>query len=124
MEPVEVVNAFIAGIVAMDFDGALAYATDDIVYDNVPLPTVTGHDGVRSFLEPLVAGLDEMEFVVHRQIAVGNTVVNERTDRFRAGDRWIDLPVAGVFEVTDGKVSLWRDYFDMNTLNEGIAALS
>ena len=40
--------------------------------------------------------------------------MNERTDRFRTGDRWIDLPVTGVFEVdTEGKISLWRDYFDM-----------
>jgi limonene-1,2-epoxide hydrolase len=42
-------------------------------------------------------------------------VVTERTDRFRFKDRWVDLPVAGVFELRDGKIALWRDYFDLQT---------
>jgi hypothetical protein len=25
-----------------------------------------------------------------------------------------ELPVMGTFEVRDGKISAWRDYFDMN----------
>ncbi len=27
----------------------------------------------------------------------------------------VELPVAGVFEVKDGKITAWRDYFDMQT---------
>lgn len=123
MDAAAVVDAFIAGVVAKDLDAALALATEDIEYDNVPMPTVHGHDGVRGFLEPML-GVDEVQFVVHRQVVSGTTVMNERLDRFRVGDRWIELPVAGVFEVTDGKVSLWRDYFDLATLNDAIAALA
>lgn len=124
MQPVEVVNAFIDGIVRKDLDAALALAAEDIEYDNVPMPTVHGHDGVRSFLEPLIAGVDEVEFVIHRQLADGDTVMNERTDRFRVGETWLELPVMGVFVVRDGRVSLWRDYFDLQTLNDAIAALA
>ena len=30
-------------------------------------------------------------------------------------DKTIELPVMGTFEVTaDGKISAWRDYFDLN----------
>ena len=58
-----------------------------------------------------------VEFVVHRQLVVGNVVINERTDRFEVNGTWIDLPVAGFFEVNDdGLITLWRDYFDMPTL--------
>jgi limonene-1,2-epoxide hydrolase len=30
--------------------------------------------------------------------------------------RWAALPVAGVFEIRDGKISLWRDYFDKQAI--------
>jgi limonene-1,2-epoxide hydrolase len=26
------------------------------------------------------------------------------------------LPVAGIFEIRDGRITLWRDYFDKATL--------
>ena len=65
---------------------------------------------------PRLGSFEEIEFIVHRQTTSGNVVMNERTDRFRTGDRWIDLPVAGLFELDDaGKIVLWRDYFDMAT---------
>ena len=33
---------------------------------------------------------------------------------FTISDRSFELPVMGTFEVTDGKIGAWRDYFDMN----------
>jgi limonene-1,2-epoxide hydrolase len=66
-----------------------------------------------------------VEFIIHRQVASGGTVMNERTDRFIADDAQFDLPVMGVFEVNDdGLITLWRDYFDMATVNEMMAALA
>ncbi len=53
-----------------------------------------------------------------RQIEDGPTVMNERVDRFwLPGGKKIELRVAGVFEVRDGKASLWRDYFDVADFN-------
>ena len=110
----EAVNEFIRRVVAKDLDGAAELVSDDLEYDNVPLGKNHGPDGLKTFLAAMVSGFDEVEFVIHRQTVTGNIVMNERTDRFRKDDKWIDLPVAGVFEVdADGKVSLWRDYFDM-----------
>jgi limonene-1,2-epoxide hydrolase len=34
-------------------------------------------------------------------------------DRFIFGDRALSIPVMGAFEIRDGKISAWRDYFDM-----------
>ncbi len=52
-------------------------------------------------------------------------MLNERTDRFVKGDLTFDLLVAGVFEVNqDGKISLWRDYFDMGKVTEMFTALA
>ena len=116
MTPEETVDEFIRRVVAVDLDGAAELVSDDLEYDNVPIGKVSGPEGLKSFLSAMVSGIDEVVFVVHRQTAAGNTVMNERTDRFRLGENWIDLPVAGVFEVGhDGKIVLWRDYFDAAT---------
>ena len=116
MTPEETVDEFVRRVVAKDFDGACELVSADLEYDNVPFGKNHGHEGLTTFLAGMMGNVDEVQFVTHRQIASGNTVMNERTDRFRTGDRWIDLPVAGLFELDDaGKIVLWRDYFDMAT---------
>jgi limonene-1,2-epoxide hydrolase len=124
MSPEETVDEFIRRIVSMDIDGACELVADDVEYDNVPIGKVVGPQGIKDVLGPMVGGLDRAEWVVHRQVAVGNLVLNERTDRFGLGDAWMDLPVAGVFEVVDGKITLWRDYFDMQTFTDQFAQLT
>ena len=51
-----------------------------------------------------------------------NFVMNERTDVMRRKDGGeIPLPVTGVFEVVDGKIAAWRDYFDLATVTSAFA---
>jgi limonene-1,2-epoxide hydrolase len=124
MSAEDVVNEFIARVVAMDLDGACELVADDLEYDNVPMGKNHGPEGLKAFLGAMAAGVQQVEFVIHRQAAAGNLVLNERTDRFLVGERWIDLPVAGVFELRDNKIVLWRDYFDMAPVQELITALT
>ena len=125
MSAEETVNEFIRRIVNKDIDGACELVADDVEYDNVPMGKNIGPDGIKAFLSPMVDGLDEVQFVVHRQTVSANVVMNERTDRFRLGDAWMDLPVMGVFEVNDvDRITLWRDYFDMATMTDQIAKLA
>jgi len=120
----EIVNTFMARVTAMEFDRAFELVADDIEYDNVPMGKVYGPDGIRGVFAQLDGVVDKMELVIHRQVAGGDLVLNERTDRFGKGDQWADLPVSGVFEVHDGKITLWRDYFDMTTMMESVGALA
>ena len=114
MTALETVNDFIAHVNAGDLDAALALCHPDIEYDNVPMGKNLGVAAAREFLAPMVEGMDRVEWIVHREAATGNIVCNERTDRFFKGDRHADIPVMGVWEVdTDGRITLWRDYFDM-----------
>lgn len=112
----DVVTALIHACERRDLDAVVALVTDDIEYDNVPIGKVHGPDGVRSVLSGGVTqAASEIEWVVHRQVVDGNTVMNERTDRFLVDGRWVDIPIAAVFEVRDGRVCLWRDYFDLES---------
>ena len=116
MTPLEVVHAFMAAAEKRDYDAAMELLTDDIEYQNMPLPPVHGKAAVRETLEALLALCTDSEWVVHRELASGDLVMNERTDRFEMGGKWVDLPVAGVFELRDGRIALWRDYFDLPTI--------
>ena len=40
--------------------------------------------------------------------------MTERVDHFKLPNKSFALPVMGTFEVSDGKIKAWRDYFDMN----------
>jgi limonene-1,2-epoxide hydrolase len=48
-------------------------------------------------------------------------VIVERLDRTRAGAKSVDLPCTGVFEMRDGKIRVWRDYFDLGTYARAMA---
>jgi limonene-1,2-epoxide hydrolase len=113
--PTQVVEAFLDAFAAMDFDTALTFLSDDVEYTNIPLGTVNGHSGVRQVLEPFFAPIHENEFVIARRASSGPVVFLERLDRHRLDHGWRELPVNSVFEVHDGKVTVWRDYFDLAT---------
>lgn len=115
MSPLETVNAFIAAIERNDLDSALALVAPDCEYDNVPMMKVHGPEAMRGILGPMFARCHEISWPIHRQSASGNVVFNERTDKFRMDHGWVELPVNGVWEVVDGKITLWRDYFDLQS---------
>jgi limonene-1,2-epoxide hydrolase len=114
-EPAEVIRAFVAAIERKDIDAALALVTDDVVYDNVPVGAVTGPDGIRGALSRLLGTAERIEWVTRYQVGAGDVVMNERLDRFQLGGRWVEMPVAGLFVLRDGRIALWRDYFDLAT---------
>lgn len=123
--PADVVAAFIGAIEALDIDAAVDLLADEVSYENVPVTPIVGKEAVRSTLEGFLGVAAAVEWPVLREVVVGNVVVNERLDRFRIGDGWLELPVAGFFEVTDdGLISLWRDYFDMSTYLNQLSALA
>jgi len=124
MTPAETVNAFIAAIERKDVEAAVALVSDDVSYENMPMQPIVGPAAMAATLEMFLAPASEVDWPVLRQFEVGNVVVNERLDRFKIGDGWLELPIAGVFEVVDGKISLWRDYFDMATYSSQMAELT
>lgn len=112
MTPLETVRAFVAAVERKDIDSALTFVADTCEYDNVPMSKIFGPDAIRAALEPFIAGASEVEWVTHREAATGPIVCNERTDRFHFAHGWVEIPVTGVWEVHDGLITLWRDYFD------------
>jgi len=119
MNPGATVTALIRANEARDVEAVLGLLTDDIAYENVPMSVMHGHDEVRAMLGPFLGGAERVEWEVLEQVEQGDVVMNERVDRFwLPGDIAIELRVAGLFKVRDGKVALWRDYFDLAVFTE------
>ena len=118
-----VVAGFIAAIERGDLEGAMGYLAPDCEYDNVPMSKAIGHEQIRGVLGMFVGPSNPLEFKVLRQAATGNVVMNERIDVLTIGDKQVELPVAGVWEVdtATNKITLWRDYFDMGQFNSQMA---
>ncbi|HNJ97369.1 MAG TPA: limonene-1,2-epoxide hydrolase family protein [Ilumatobacteraceae bacterium] len=125
--PGDIVDRFIGLIERRQLDDALALLAPDGEYDNVPFGPITGVDCVRGILGPFVERFDEVSWVVTHQVSSGTpaagVVMNERLDRFRQGERWIELRVAGLFVVRHERIALWRDYFDQGQFQQAMADL-
>ena len=109
-----IVNAFMAefDVEHPDADQLASYFTDDAVYHNMPMAPAEGIETVRAAL----AGVTQMTskgWEILHSAANGDVVLNERVDRFDMGGTEVSVQVMGVFEIRDGKIARWRDYFDM-----------
>ncbi|HEY3140945.1 MAG TPA: limonene-1,2-epoxide hydrolase family protein [Acidimicrobiales bacterium] len=113
-QPIETVERFCKAWPELDLDKISAFFSEDAVYHNIPLAPVTGRDAIKATIASFTTGVDRIEFEILHAAANGNVVLTERVDRFFSLDRTIELPVMGTFEVTDGSITAWRDYFDLN----------
>jgi limonene-1,2-epoxide hydrolase len=117
LSPVEVIRQFLKDMERLDYDTALKLVCGDCEYTNPPpIGTVHGPAGIRGVLEPFFTPTLENEFKILRDAATGPVVTMERLDRHHLADKWIELPVTGVFEVREGLITYWRDYFDAATI--------
>ncbi|MFN7968056.1 MAG: limonene-1,2-epoxide hydrolase family protein [Acidimicrobiales bacterium] len=123
MTPQEVVAGFIAAIESRDVDAALAFLAADVSYENMPMDPIVGREMTGVVLHSYLDLSTEVEWRIVREVLDGDVVINERVDRFHIGDGWLELPVAGFWEVRDGLVTLWRDYFDMSAYTSQLDAL-
>jgi limonene-1,2-epoxide hydrolase len=110
---IRVVESFFRALEAKDLDGAAALLADDVVYQNVPLPADHGKPAVLRTLQRFQRVFTDFEVQMKNIAARGGTVLTERVDILSGPVLYLDIWVCGTFEVKDGKITLWRDYFDL-----------
>tara|TARA_B100001179_G_scaffold50188_1_gene33808 strand:+ start:244 stop:624 length:381 start_codon:yes stop_codon:yes gene_type:complete len=112
---VQTIKAFIAAWSNLDVDELVGYFCEDGIYYNMPAQPVQGHEKLKLFIEGFIAKWTKTTWETLNIIGEGNVVIVERLDRTEVGDIKVDLPCCGVFEMKEGKIKIWRDYFDMGT---------
>ncbi|HBX79426.1 MAG TPA: limonene-1,2-epoxide hydrolase [Acidimicrobiaceae bacterium] len=118
MTPTATVTRFIELICLGRLEEAAELTAEDITYHNLPMPPVFGRADMAAVLGGVCQLADEVDWVVHHQAEVGTVVLNERTDRFRRGDHWYEIPVMGSFTLSNGLITRWSDYFDLAQFTE------
>jgi len=108
------VEAFLTACRQEDFAAIPTFLAEDVVYHNVGMPLIHGRKGAVRFLRMLFGRPGtHFDVFVHRIAVDGDTVLTERTDASIVGPFRFQFWVCGVFEVTEGEITLWRDYFDV-----------
>jgi len=92
------------------------YFTPETVWVNEGITETTGIEAAqevnRMFGEKL--GVHSIKVDMLAVAEAGNKVLTERIDHMIAADGKVIMsaPVMGIFEIEDGKIAAWRDYFD------------
>jgi limonene-1,2-epoxide hydrolase len=115
MDNERIIREFIAAWPRLDADEIASWFTEDGVYHNMPAGPVAGRDNVRRMIAGFISSWTATEWEIVNLISRDDVVVAERIDRIHAGDKHVDLPCTGVFEMENGKIRVWRDYFDLDT---------
>jgi limonene-1,2-epoxide hydrolase len=112
-EPSDTVRRFVAVWGHGTVDELVAYFAPEGVYHNIPMEPWVGHEAIRSGIEAFFKIATNVDFEITNIAVTGSVVFTERVDRFDMEAGHVDMPVVGVFVITDGKIAAWRDYFDM-----------
>jgi limonene-1,2-epoxide hydrolase len=113
------VARMVAGWEALDADAVAACFAEDGIWHNMPYAPVSGRDRIRAAVERFLADMTSAEFRIrhHGEISPG-VFVNERWDVFQThAGRTLEFAVMGIFEIENGLIKVWRDYFDSALMN-------
>ncbi len=114
----KVARSFIDSWTTKPIDEIVGHLDENVLFINVPDPKpIKGRKEAKTFLEPffqkdpLIVPFTFKTDVKHLA-ANGSDVLLDRVDTFViAGKTW-EIPVATYFEVKNGKITMWKDYFD------------
>lgn len=119
----EVVNSLFAAWTKLDLDTIMSHFAEDGVWDNVPMSPAKGKAAIREMTNGFLKDSTSFSAKILRSQCVGNVVFNERVDTITMkSGKSAAIPVAGMFELdNNGKIKVWRDYFDLGTFTKQIS---
>lgn len=117
----DIVRSFIAAWSRLNVDELVGFFSPNGTYHNMMSKPVSGHGALHQFIGGFLRGWSATDWEIVNIVARGDLVIAERIDRTRIGDKQVDLPCCGVFELSGGKIKQWRDYFDLATYTRAVA---
>ena len=110
--PADIVTAFLDDLARGDVRTGLNRIADDIEYVNVSLPAVRGKKRFAKVMGLLDRDSCGFDYQMVNIAADDDVVLTERIDELKLGPVTLQFWVCGRFEVRDGVIAVWRDYFD------------
>jgi len=119
---IALIRRFLDACVRADPDEFASYFTEDAVWWNSPWPPCKGRDIIRETLRRGAQQMTALPWEVIHIVADGDVVMTERVDRFLVGGARVSVPCMGIFELRDGKIAAWRDYWDLKQFEAQLPA--
>ncbi|HEX8901002.1 limonene-1,2-epoxide hydrolase family protein [Vitreimonas sp.] len=116
-----IVRDFIDTWPSLDVEKIVSFFAEDGVYYNMPIAPIAGRAALRPFIAAFLKDWTKTNWDVLNIASAGDVVIAERVDHIHVGDKTVDLPCCGVFELENGKIKVWRDYFDLATYTKALA---
>jgi limonene-1,2-epoxide hydrolase len=120
MSNTQIVLNFIDAWNRMDWDAVIGFLAEDVICHNIPMEKIEGREAAAAFITGM-----QPESVNWEMISIaenGSKVLTERVDNFELpGGKKLSIQVMGTFEIRDGKIEAWRDYFDLATFTSQMA---
>ncbi|WP_166391767.1 nuclear transport factor 2 family protein [Nocardioides ochotonae] len=115
--PEEAVRGLWRTLSARDYDGLAEWVTEDCVYMDMPLGPTLSARGPADIAKRLKVGWGELaDYENHDGLlvadAAGNVMYEHSETWIFATGEVLTLPFATVHKVRDGRVCLWKDYWD------------
>ena len=121
--PESVVRKFLACFPASDVDNVIGFFSDDAVYIDGPRGVHTGIDAIRTELQSQLAMVPNTTIDVKALAESQGTVLTERIDICEIAGQSVGMEIVGAFDVnSDGRITRWRDYYDLSTLMQQVTA--
>ena len=110
-----IVRDFITAWSRLNPSELASYFSEDGVYHNMPSEAVVGRDNIERFIAGFIRPWESTDWEVINLLADGDIVMVERLDKTVVAGSPVNLPCSGYFQLTNGEITLWRDYFDLTT---------
>ena len=117
-----IVREFIAAWSNLDPAELASYFTEDGTYHNIPSGATTGRDNIQQFIAGFSQTWESTDWEIISLVADGDMVIVERLDKTVVAGSPVDLPCVGIYEMENGKIKMWRDYFDLATYTNALTA--
>ena len=95
-------------------NGIIEFFSEDCIYHNMPMEPINGRSEIEAYIAPVIDTTLSIEWNV---LAIAEDakgrILNERLDRLKFSQGWLEIPIMGLLEFSEGRISLWRDYFDL-----------
>ncbi|MHB9879973.1 limonene-1,2-epoxide hydrolase family protein [Pacificimonas sp. ICDLI1SI03] len=111
-EALAAVRAFCAAWSRLDMLQIEALLAENVVYRNGPLPVIRSKAAVMDYIRG-AGPFEEMKWELLNISVSENIVLTERVDHLVRNGKSATLPIMGAFEIADGQIVEWRDYFDL-----------
>ena len=111
---IEIVRKLISAIETNQKEDILSYFTEDAIFNNIPMESVQGPEAIWAFMCPIHDITTDIDWeILNIAEADNGFVLTERIDKYLVNGQWSRFEVMGIFELKEGKICHWRDYFDL-----------